>query len=57
MIDRETFDRIKERHGLYASWAVWAKPRATPKSNIGELRVLDPRIRPSPDHAAVPVPG
>lgn len=43
MVDRETFDRIKEKHP-YASWAVWSKPDPDggPKSNQGDLTVLDP---------------
>src|SRR2546430_2551144 len=47
MIDREKFDRIKERHGRYGSWAVWA-PAATsrPRSNIGDMWVLDPGKNP-----------
>jgi hypothetical protein len=47
MVDRERYERIKERHGLYASWAVWAAPGATPKSNIGDLSVLDPDRNPT----------
>jgi hypothetical protein len=39
---RETFDLIKERHGGYASWAVWARATDRPKSNVGDLSVLDP---------------
>jgi hypothetical protein len=42
MVDRVTFDRIKRQHGGYASWAVWADATDKPKSNIGDLRVLDP---------------
>jgi hypothetical protein len=42
MISRETFDLIKRRHGLYGSWAVWADVTRGPKSNVGDLRVLDP---------------
>lgn len=42
MVDRETFDRIKRQHGAYASWAVWAESSGKPKSNIGDLSVLDP---------------
>jgi len=42
MVDRETFDRIKEKHGPYASWAVWAEPDGRPKSHVGDLTVLDP---------------
>jgi hypothetical protein len=46
MVDRETFDRIKEKHGPHASWAVWAKPAGKPKSNMGDLTVLDPDRNP-----------
>jgi hypothetical protein len=46
MIDRERFNRIKERHGGYASWAVWAEASDKPKSNIGEIRILDPDANP-----------
>ena len=42
MVDKETFDLIKRKHGQYASWAVWAEPARGPKSNIGDLSVLDP---------------
>src|SRR5438034_403382 len=42
MVERDTFDRMKERHGGYASWAVWAEATGKPKSNIGDMRVLDP---------------
>jgi len=47
MVDRETFDRIKEKHGLYASWAVWSKPGGKPKSHQGDLTVLDPDGNPA----------
>ncbi len=47
MVDRATFDRTKQRHGLYASWADWATPTDRPKSNIGDMRVLDPDQNPS----------
>jgi len=46
MVDRETFDLIKRKHGQYASWAVWADPAGGPKSNIGDLSVLDPDHNP-----------
>jgi hypothetical protein len=42
MVDRETFNQMKGRYGHYASWAVWALPIETPKSNMENLRVLDP---------------
>jgi hypothetical protein len=47
MVDRETFDRIKEKHGLHASWAVWSEPDGKPKSNMGYLPVLDPDQNPA----------
>ncbi len=47
MVDQETFDRIKEKHGLYASWAVWAEPDGKPKSHMGDLTVLDPAQNPA----------
>ena len=46
MVDRETFDLIKKKHGADASWAVWAEPTGRPKSGIGDLRVLDPDQNP-----------
>jgi hypothetical protein len=46
MIDRENFNRIKERFGHYASWAVWGLPTGPPKSNMENLRVLDPDRNP-----------
>lgn len=36
------FEQIKDKHGAYASWAVWAEPDQSPTSNIGDLTVLDP---------------
>ena len=47
MVDRETFDRIKEKHSGYASWAVWVEATERPKSNMGDLSVLDPDRNPS----------
>ena len=45
-IDRERFDLIKQKHGGYASWAVWAPATRGPKSNIGDLSVLDANANP-----------
>jgi hypothetical protein len=45
----ETFDRIKEKHP-YASWAIWSPwwpPDGRPKSNMGDLTVLDPDRNPA----------
>jgi hypothetical protein len=41
VIDPERFKLIARKHGGYASWAVWAKPTAGPKSNIDDLSVFD----------------
>jgi hypothetical protein len=42
MISIKTFIEIRERFGCHASWAVWAEEGANPKSNIGDLSVLNP---------------
>ena len=47
MLDRDTFDLIKQKHGAYASWAVWAEPTGKPKSNVGDVSVLDPNHNPT----------
>ena len=44
MITREKFDFIKEKYGYHASWAIWAVQGDTPKSNMGDLSVLDPDV-------------
>lgn len=41
VIDSTRFNLMKRRHGAYGSWAVWAPPSGAPKSNIGNLEVLD----------------
>jgi hypothetical protein len=47
MVERETFDLIKKKHGSYASWAVWADRAGRPKSGMGDLSVLDPDQNPT----------
>jgi hypothetical protein len=47
VIDRGTFERNKERHGRYASWAVWAGAADGTKTNMGDLTVLDPDRNPA----------
>lgn len=42
MITLEKFNYIKNKYGHCASWAIWASEGETPKSNIGDLTVLDP---------------
>jgi len=46
VVDRQMFDRIKEKHSGYVSWAVWAAATKGPKSNIGDLSILDPDRNP-----------
>ena len=41
MITLDKFNSIKDKYGCYGSWAVWAKQEERPKSNIGDLSVLD----------------
>ena len=41
MIDIQQFENIKEKHGRYASWAVWADASGKPKSNMGDLSVFN----------------
>jgi hypothetical protein len=40
----EKFNFIRDNYGLFSSWAVWEKEGKTPKSNVGNLNVLDPNI-------------
>ena len=42
MITLEKFNYIKDKYGHCASWAIWANEGESPKSNIGDLTVLDP---------------
>lgn len=44
MVTLEKFKYIKNKYGLYASWAVWDEEGDTPKSNVGNLEVLDPKV-------------
>jgi hypothetical protein len=37
MIDIQQFETIKQKHGRYASWAVWADASEKPKSNMGDV--------------------
>ncbi len=47
MIDAKRFELIKRKYGWCASWAVWAPQGPTPKSNMGDVEVLDLRTNPS----------
>jgi hypothetical protein len=42
MIDLQQFENIKQKHGSYASWAVWANAsEKKPKSNMDNLSAFD----------------
>ena len=43
-VSLEQFKKIKSKYQYLSSWAIWATEGETPKSNIGDLTVLDPNI-------------
>ena len=43
-VSLEQFKKIKSKYQYLSSWAIWATEGETPKSNIGDLTVLDPDI-------------
>lgn len=47
MISLELFTKIKDAYGDVCSWAVWDKVGDTPKSNMGNMDVLDPDLNPN----------
>ena len=44
MFGRKKFNYIKENYGNVGSWAIWADEGDKPKSNIGDLTILDSDI-------------
>ena len=46
MIDINTFEKVRQRFGHFASWAVWAESDRSLKDNIADLNVLDPKSNP-----------
>ena len=40
----DIFNNIKNQYGECGSWAIWGNEKNTPKSNIGDLSVLDPKL-------------
>lgn len=47
MVTKELYNRIAERYGKVASWAIWAKAGSKPKSNVSNMDVFDIRKNPS----------
>ena len=43
-MNEQTFQFIKDKYQYYSSWAIWADAGDTPKSNIGDLSILDPKV-------------
>lgn len=41
MITKEHFIDIANKHGEFASWAVWVNEDIKPKSNIGDMSIFD----------------
>lgn len=41
MITKEHYEKIKNKYGEFASWAVWANEDIRPKSNIGDMSIFD----------------
>jgi hypothetical protein len=41
MLEAKRFESIKQVHGGYASWAVWADASEKPKSNVGDMTIFD----------------
>jgi len=46
MISQIQFNFIKSKYQYWSSWAIWADQGDTPKSNVGDLSVLDPNTNP-----------
>ena len=44
MILQNQYELIREKHGEYASWAVWAKGSDKPKSNMGDMAIFDDKL-------------
>jgi hypothetical protein len=40
MISIEKFEKIKEKYGFVASWAIWAEVEDTPKSKVSDLTIF-----------------
>lgn len=41
MISEKNYNKLMERFGNIASWAIWQKRGETPKSNMGDLTIFD----------------
>ena len=41
MVDKAKFCFMKQKYGLWSSWAVWSEAKHAPKSNVGDLSVFE----------------
>ena len=39
---KDTYELMKSKYGFCSSWAIWEQAGDTPKSNIGDLSILEP---------------
>ena len=44
MISQNQYELFREKHGKYASWAVWVKGSGKPKSNMGDMAIFDDKL-------------
>ena len=44
MISQNQYELIREKHGKYASWAVWVKGSGKPKSDMGDMAIFDDKL-------------
>ena len=44
MILQNQYELIREKHGEYASWAVWAEVSDKPKSNMGDMAIFADKL-------------
>src|SRR5690348_1240745 len=47
MLEAKRFEFIKQVHGGYGSWAVWADASQKPKSNVGDMTIFDVDANPT----------
>ena len=45
-MNEDKFEFIKSKYQYWSSWAVWAEEGDSPKSNVGDLSILDPKGNP-----------
>jgi hypothetical protein len=43
-LNKEKFNQITKKYGLWSSWSIWAEQEITPKSGIGDLSVFENEI-------------